>query len=248
MDALITVGTAIQRTTEAIRLGALVGAAGHRITTTVLAVERGAARLDLHPVAAARLAVPVDDHHLVVAVPGQVPEASARHPHAHHLAVAHVQVEEALARHPREHHLVVALARVAEVLAHHRREHRLVEDHPLHQVAASAPQGPGVPAPSDRAHRQVALAQHVLRLAEAHRALEAHAPVVEASSVVEVVAPAQVAEASSVVEAVRAPAAEVSSVAVVADAGPADLVASEVAEDDRFGLCNRRRLGFNHAA
>ena len=242
MDALITVGTAIQRTTEAIRLGALVGAAGHRITTTALAVERGAARLDPHLVAAARLAVPVDDHHLVVAVPGQVAAALAHHPrvrllvveaHGHPVAVL-VQPDPVLAVVPREHPVAAALAH-PEL------------DGPAHLVLA---------------HHQVALAQRVHHLAAVHRALEApvravaslvaeaavHAPVVEASLVAEVVAPAPVAEDSSVVEAVRAPAAEVSSVAVVADAGPADLVASEAAEDDRFGLCNRRRLGFNHAA
>jgi hypothetical protein len=37
-------------------------------------------------------------------------------------------------------------------------------------------------------------------------------------------------------------------VAVAADAAPVDSVALEAADDDRFGLCNRRRLGFDDAA
>ena len=205
MDALITVGTAIQRTTEAIRLGALVGAAGHRITTTALAVVPEAAHLDQHPVAVAPSAVP-----------------RAGHP------------------------LVAVAAPAVAALAHHPREHRLVEDHPLHQVAASAPQGPGVPAPSDRAHRQVALAQRVLRLEEAHRVLEALAQVEAASSVGEAAVPAPVVVAS--LEAATVPAEAASLVAVAADAAPVDLVALEAADDDRFGLCNRRRLGFDDAA
>lgn len=224
MDALITAGTAIQRTTEAIQLGVSVGAAGHRITTIVLAVEPGAALLDQHLVAGARSAVP-----------------RVGHP----LAAAAAQVVEASAHHPRAHRLVEAHERVVEVLARHRREHRLVEDHPLHQVAASVPQEQGVPVPSDQAHRQVALAQHVLRLAEAHRALEALAQVVAASLVGEAAVPARVVVAS--LEAATVPAEVASLVAVAADA-PVDSVALEVADDDRFGLCNRRRLGFDHAA
>lgn len=244
MDALITAGTAIQRITEAIRSGVSVGVAGHRITTTALAVEPGAARLVRHPVAVAHSAVPRAGHPLAGAAPAVA--ASAHHPHAHHLVVAHVQVVEASAHHPRAHHLVVARAQVVEVLARHRREHRLVEDHPLHQVAASVPQGAGVPVPSDQAHRQVALAQHVLRLAEAHRALEAHAQVEAVSSEEEAAVPARVVVAS--LEVATVPAEAASLVAVAADVAPVDLVALEAADDDRFGLCNRRRLGFDHAA
>lgn len=245
MDALITAGTAIQRTTEVIQSGVSVGVAGHRITTTVLAVELEAARLDQHPVAVAPSAVPRAGHPLAAA-PAPAVAASAHHPREHRLVEAHAQVVEASAHHPRAHHLVEARERVEEVLARHLREHRLVEDHPLHQVAASVPQGPGVPVPSDQAHRQVALAQHVLRLAEAHRALEAHAQVAAASSVGEAAVPAPVVVAS--LEVATVPAEAASLVAVAADAAPVDLVALEAADDDRFGLCNRRRLGFDHAA
>ena len=245
MDALITAGTATQRTTEATRSGVSVGAAGHRITTTVLAVEPEAAHLDQHPVAVAPSAVPRAGHPLVAAAAPAV-AALAHHPREHRLVEAHERVVEALAPHPREHRLVEARERVVEVLARHRREHRLVEDHPLHQVAASAPQGPGVPAPSDQAHRQVALAQHVLRLAEAHRALEAHAQVVAASLVGEAAVPARVVVAS--LEVATVPAEAASLVVVAADAAPVDSVALEAADDDRFALCNRRRLGFDHAA
>lgn len=242
MDALITAGTAIQRTTEAIQSGVSVGAAGHRTTTTALAVEPEAALLDQHPVAVAPSAVPRVGHPLAAAH-AQVVEALAHHPREHRLVEAHAQVVEASAHHPRAHRLVEAHERVVEVLARHRREHRLVEDHPLHQVAASVLQEQGVPVPSDQAHRLVALAQHVLRLAEAHRALEALAQVVAASSVGEVAVPARVVVAS--LEAATVPAEVASLVAEAADAAP---VALEAADDDRFGLCNRRRLGFDHAA
>lgn len=246
MDARITVGTAIQRTTEAIQSGVSVGVAGHRITTTVLAVELGAAPLDQHPVAVAPSAVPQAGHPLAAAGV-QAVAALVHQQHGHHLVVeVPVRVAEVSA-HPRlVRHLVEAPVHPGGVLAHHRREHRLVEDHPLHQVAALAPQGRGVPGHSDQAHQQVALVQHVPRLAEAHRALGAHAQVVVASSVGVAAVPAPVVVASLEVVTVLAEAASL--VAVAADAARVDLVALEAADDDRFGLCNRRRLGFDHAA
>jgi len=239
---LTTVGTAIQRITEAIQSGVSVGAAGHRITTTVLAVELEAARLVRHPVAVAPSAVPRGGRRLAAAAPAV--EALAHHPHAHHLAVAHVQVEEALARHPREHHLVVALAQVAEVLAHHRREHHLVEDHPLLQAAASVHHGLVAPARLDRAHRQVALGPPVHLLEAAHQVSEVvHVPVVVDFSEAVAVVAARPEVGSS--EAALVPVEEASLVVVAVDVAPVGLVALEVAVDDRFSLCYGWRLGFN---
>jgi len=87
----------------------------------------------------------------------------------------------------------------------------------------------------DRAHHPVALALHVHHLAEAQPAQEAaRALAVEASSAGGVAVRAQVVAASLVV--------------VAADAVPVDLVALEAAGDDRFSLCNGRRLGFHDAA
>lgn len=240
MDVRITVGTAIQRTTEAIQSGVSGGAAGHRITTTALAAEQVAAHLAQHPVAVAPSAVPRGGRPLAVAAAPAV-AALAHQPHAHLLVVeVPERVAEVSVRHPRVHRLVVAHAQVVEALAHHRREHRLVEDQPLHQVAASVHHGPGVPAPSDRAHRPAALVQHVLRLEEALAQVEGGSSE-EAAAV-----PALVVAAS--LEAAPVPAEEASLVGGAAAVAPVGLVALEVAVDDRFSLCNRRRLGFDHAA
>jgi len=249
----ITAGTAILRITGAIQLGASVGAAGHRITTTPLAAVRVAARLDLHPVAVARLEALVVDHRLAVEVHGHLVVALA-----HHLPVLHLAVEvpghpeAALDRHrPHGRRLVAeAPAHPVEALARHRpRVHRLVAAPQARQREADLAH-PELAAPVrlDRAHHPVALALHVHHLAEVHRAQEARAQVVEASSVVEAAARAQVAAVFSVEEAVRAQVVAASLVVVAADAVPVDLVALEAAGDDRFSLCNGRRLGFHDAA
>jgi len=94
----------------------------------------------------------------------------------------------------------------------------------------------------DRVHHPVALAQHEHPLAEAHRVPEAHAQVAVVSSVGEAAAHVRVVAS---LEVVRAPAEAASSVVVAADAALVDL---EAADDDRFSLCNRWRLGFHHAA
>jgi len=226
----ITAGTAILRITGAIQLGASVGAAGHRITTTPLAAVRVAARLDLHPVAVARLEALVDDHRLAVEVHGHLVVALA-----HHLPVLHLAVE--VPGHPEA------------ALVHRQRVRRLVAG-PLarQREAGSAHPERAAQARLDRVHHLVDLALRVHHLAEVHRAQEARAQVVEASSVVEAAARAQVAAVFSVEEAVRAQVVAASLVVVAADAVPVDLVALEAAGDDRFSLCNGRRLGFHDAA
>jgi len=218
VDVRITAGTATQPTTEVTQSGASVGTVGHRITTTPSAAAREAARSDLHPVAVDRL---------VVQALGHPVEALVLHrPRARHLvAEAPGHPVEALARHrPRAHHLVVAL---------------LVRQ----QAVGLAHPEQAAPVRLDRVHHPVALAQHEHPLAEAHRAQEAHAQVAVVSSVGEAAVPARVVVAS--LEVVRAPAAAASSVVVAADAALVDL---EAADDDRFSLCNRWRLGFHHAA
>ena len=233
MGAHITAGTAILRTTEATQSGASVGVAGHRITTTPSAAAREAARLDLHPVAVARLEALREDHQLVVAH-GHLVAALADHPHGHRLAAeAPGHPVAALADQPHGRRLVAEAPgqAVAALVGHHPHEHHSVVAPLARQPAvALAHPEPAAPARLDRVHHPVALAQPVLRLAEAHRAQEAHA---------------QVAVASSVVEVVRAPAEAVSLAVVAAAVAPVDL---EAADDDRFSFCNRRRLGFYHAA
>ena len=238
MDAHITAGTAILRTTEATQSGASVGAAGHRITTTPSAAVRVAARSDLHPVAAARL---------VVEAPGHPVAALADHPHGHRLAAeAPGHPVAALVDQPHARRLV-AEARgqaVAALVGHHPHEHHLVVAPLARQPAvALAHPEPAAPARLDRLHHPVALAQPALRLAEAHRAPEAaHAQVAVVSSVGEAAARVRVV-ASLVV--VLAPAEAVSLAVVAAAVAPVDL---EAADDDRFSFCNRWRLGFDHAA
>ena len=237
MDAHITAGTAILRTTEATQSGASVGAAGHRITTTLSAAAREAARLDLHPVAVARL---------VVEAPGHPVAALADHPHGHRLAAeapGHPVV--ALVDQPHGRRLVAEAPgqAVAALVGHHPHEHHSVVAPLARQPAvALAHPEPAAPARLDRLHHPVALAQPALRLAEAHRAQEAHAQAAVASSVGEAAARVRVVAS---LEVVRAP-AEAASLAVVAAAvAPVDL---EAADDDRFSFCNRWRLGFDHAA
>lgn len=222
MDALITAGTAIQPTIEAIQSDVLDGAAGHRTTTTALAVEPVAALLEQHPVAV---------------VPSEVLRGG------HPLAAAAAQGAVVSAHPLRVHHSVVVHVHLAEALAHHPRGRRLAVAHP--QAVALAHRGAAEPDHLARVLRQADLAQPELRLVEEHRALEAPGQAA-ASSVGEAAAPARVAVVSLV--AAHAPAEVASLVAVVVDAGLVDLVALEAADDDRFGLCNRRRLGFDHAA
>ena len=238
MDAHITAGTAILRTTEATQSGASVGVAGHRITTTPSAAAREAARSDRHPVAAARL---------VVEAPGHPVAALADHPHGHRLAAeAPGHPVAALADQPHALRLVVEAPgqAVAALVGHHPHEHHSVVAPLARQPAvALAHPEPAAPARLDRLHHPVALAQPALRLAEAHRAPEAaHAQVAVVSSVGEAAARVRVVAS---LEVVRAP-AEAASLAVVAAAvAPVDL---EAADDDRFSFCNRWRLGFDHAA
>ena len=238
MDAHITAGTAILRTTEATQSGASVGAAGHRTTTTPSAAAREAARSDLHPVAAARL---------VVEAPGHPVAALADHPHGHRLAAeAPGHPVAALADQPHARRLVAEAPgqAVAALVGHHPHEHHSVVAPLARQpaVALVHPE-PAAPARLDRLHHPVALAQPALRLAEAHRAPEAaHAQVAVASSVVEAAARVRVVAS---LEVVRAPAEAVSLAVVAAAVAPVDL---EAADDDRFSFCNRWRLGFDHAA
>ena len=238
MAGRITAGTAILRITGAIQLGASVGAAGHRITTTPSAAAREAARLDLHPVAVARL---------VVVAPGHPAAALADHPHGHRLAAeAPAHPVAALADQPHGRRLVAEAPgqAVAALVGHHPHEHHSVVAQQERQPAvALAHPEPAAPARLDRLHHPVALAQPALRLAEAHRAPEAaHAQAAVASSVGEAAARVRVVAS---LEVVRAP-AEAASLAVVAAAvAPVDL---EAADDDRFSFCNRWRLGFDHAA
>ena len=245
MDALITAGTAIQRTTEVIQSGVSVGAAGHRITTTPSAAVRVAARSDLHPVAAARLEALREDHQLVVA-PGHPVAALADHPHGHRLVVvAPAHPVAALADQPHARRLV-AEARgqaVAALVGHHPHEHHSVVAPLARQPAvALAHPEPAAPARLDRVHHPVALAQPALRLAEAHRAPEAHAQAAVVSSVGEAAARVRVVAS---LEVAPAPVEAVSLAVVAAAAAPVDL---EAADDDRFSFCNRWRLGFDHAA
>ena len=238
MDAHITAGTAILRTTEATQSGASVGAAGHRITTTLSAAAREAARSDLHPVAVA---------HLVVVAPGHPVAALADHPHGHRLAAeAPGHPVAALADQPHGRRLVVEAHGqvVAALVGHHPHEHHSVVAPLARQPAvALAHPEPAAPARLDRLHHPVALAQPALRLAEAHRAPEAaHAQAAVVSSVGEVAAHVRVVAS---LEAVRAPAEAVSLAVVAAAVAPVDL---EAADDDRFSFCNRWRLGFDHAA
>ena len=222
-----------------------VGVAGHRITTTALAAAREAARLDLHPVAVARLEALREDHQLVVAH-GHLVAALADHPPGHRLAAeapGHPVV--ALVDQPHGRRLA-AEARgqaVAALVGHHPHEHHSVVAPLARQPAvALAHPEPAAPARLDRLHHPVALAQPALRLAEAHRAQEAHAQVAVVSSVGEVAARVRVVAS---LEVVRAPAEAVSLAVVAAAVAPVDL---EAADDDRFSFCNRRRLGFDHAA
>lgn len=240
-------GTAILRTTEATQSGVSVGAAGHRITTTPSAAAREAARSDLHPVAVARLEALQVGHRLVVEAPGHPAAALADHPHGHRLvAEAPAHPVAALADQPHGRRLVVEAPgqAVAALVGHHPHEHHSVVAPLARQLAvALAHPEPAAPARLDRVHHPVALAQPVLRLAEAHRAPEAaHAQAAVASLVGEAAAHVRVVAS---LEAVRAP-AEAASLAVVAAA--AARVDLEAADDDRFSFCNRWRLGFDHAA
>ena len=246
MDVRITAGTATQPTTEVTQSGASVGAAGHRITTTPLAAAREAARSDLHPVAVDRLEALVAGHRLVVEALGHLVAALAHRPHAHHLVEELGHPEGALVLHrPRARHLAEAPGHPVEALARHRpRAHHLVVALLARQQAVGlAHPEQAAPVRLDRVHHPVALAQHEHPLAEAHRAQEAHAQVAVVSSVGEAAAHVRVVVAS--LEVVRAPAAAASLVVVAADAALVDL---EAADDDRFSLCNRWRLGFHHAA
>ena len=238
MDAHITAGTAILRTTEATQSGASVGAAGHRITTTPSAAAREAARSDLHPVAAARL---------VVEAPGHPVAALADHPHGHRLAAeAPAHPVAALADQPHGRRLVAEAPgqAVAALVGHHPHEHHSVVAQQERQPAvALAHPEPAAPARLDRLHHPVALAQPALRLAEAHRAPEAaHAQAAVASSVGEAAARVRVVAS---LEAARAPAEGASLAVGAAAVAPVDL---EAVDDDRFSFCNRWRLGFDHAA
>ena len=237
MDVRITAGTATQPTTEVTQSGALVGTVGHRITTTPSAAALEAARSGLHPVAGDRL---------VVQALGHLVAALAHRPHAHHLVEELGHPVEALVLHrPRARHLAVeAPGHPVEALARHRpRAHHLVVALLVRQQAVGlAHPEQAAPVRLDRVHHPVALAQHEPPLAEAHRAQEAHAQVAVVSSVGEAAAHVRVVAS---LEVVRAPAEAASSVVVAADAALVDL---EAADDDRFSLCNRWRLGFHHAA
>ena len=237
MDVRITAGTATQPTTEVTQSGASVGTVGHRITTTPLAAAREAARSDLHPVAVDRL---------VVEALGHLVAALAHRPHAHHLVEELGHPAGALVLHrPRARHLAEAPGHPVEALARHRpRAHHLVVALLARQQAVGlAHPEQAAQVRLDRVHHPVALAQHEPPLAEAHRVPEAHAQVAVVSSVGEAAAHVRVVVTS--LEVVRAPAEAASSVVVAADAALVDL---EAADDDRFSLCNRWRLGFHHAA
>ena len=230
-------GTATLRTTVATQSGVSVGVAGHRITTTPSAAVRVAAHLDQHPVAAARLAAEA---------PGHPVAALADHPHGHRLAAeAPGHPVAALADQPHGRRLVAEAPgqAVAALVGHHPHEHHSVVA-PLARQQAVALAHPELAAPArlDRLHHPVALAQPALRLAEAHRAQEAHAQAAVASSVGEAAARVRVVAS---LEVVRAPAEAVSLAVVAAAVAPVDL---EAADDDRFSICNRWRLGFDHAA
>lgn len=246
MDAHITAGTATLRTTVATQLGASVGVAGHRITTTPSAAGRAAARSGRHPVAVALLEALREGHQLVVAH-GRPVAALADHPPGHRLEVeAPAHPVAALADQPHGRRLV-AEARghpVAALVGHHPHEHHLVVAPLARQPAvALAHPEPAALARLDRVHHPVALAQPALRLAEVHRVPEAaHAQAAVASLVGEAAARVRVVASS---EVVRAPAEAASLAVVAAAAAQVDL---EAADDDRFSFCNRWRLGFDHAA
>ena len=231
MDGHITAGIAILRTTGAIQLGASVGAAGQRITTTPLAAVREAAHSDPHPVAADRLEALREDHQLVVA-PGHPVAALDRHrPHGRRLveeAPGHPVV--ALAHHPRAHHLVAEVPGHPEaaLVRHRPREHHSVAAQQERQrVVGSAHPEPAAPARLDRVHHPVALDLRVHHLAVAQPAQEvAHAQAAVASSVGEAAARVRVVAS---LEVVRAPAEAVSLVVAAADAAQ---VALEAAGDD----------------
>ena len=246
MAGHITAGTAILRITGAIQLGASVGAAGHRITTTLLAAVREAAHSDPHPVAAARLEVALAGLRLVVEAAGHL---VVHHPPGHRLAAeAPAHPEAALVHRPHGRLLVAeAPGHPVVALADHPHEHHLVVAPQARQrEAGSAHPELAAPARLDRVHHPVALDLRVHHLAVAPPAQEAaHAQAAVASSVGEAAAHVRVAVVSSAEEAVRAPAVAVSLVVAAADAAQ---VALEAAGDDRFSLCNGRRLGFHHAA
>lgn len=237
------VGIVIRRITGTIPSAGLAGVIDHRLTTTVLVEEREAVHLVHRPATEVRLEVREVAHPLGAGVPAVA--ALVHQQLGHHLVVEVPARVAEVSVHPRlGRRLVEAPVHPGGVLAPHQSGHRLVEDHPLHQVVASVPQGQGVPVPSGQAHRQVALAQHVLRLAEAHRVLEALAQVEVASLAVVAAVAARVVGSS---EAVRAPVEEASSVVEAVGDVPVDLAALEVEDDDRFGLCDWWRLGFDHA-
>jgi hypothetical protein len=201
-----------------------------------LAAAREAARSDLHPEAVDRLVVEALGHQVA---------ALAHRPHAHHLVEELGHPEGALVLHrPRARHLAEAPGHPVEALARHRpRAHHLVVALLVRQQAVGlAHPEQAAQVRLDRVHHPVALAQHEPPLAEAHRAQEVHAQVAVVSSVGEAAAHVRVVAS---LEVVRAPAEAASSVVVAADAALVDL---EAADDDRFSLCNRWRLGFHHAA
>ena len=168
-----------------------------------------------------------------------------------------VRAVAALVHRRRGRRLEAVLGHLAGALAprHHPHVHPLAVEHP--QEVASEQRGLGDQVPLVPAHHPVALAQPVHHLveeaavrvrAEAASSVEgAAAPVqaAEASLAVVAVARAQVVGASS--EAVHGRAVVGSLVGEAADVVLVDLVGLEAVEDDRIGLCNRRRLGFNHA-
>lgn len=237
MDVRITAGTAIQPTTEVTQSGASVGTVGHRITITPSAAVREAAHSDLHPVAGDRL---------VVQALGHLVAALTHRPHAHHLVEELGHPVEALVRHrPHARHLVVEAPGhpVGALVLHRPRAHHLVEAQRVrHPEVDSVHREQAAPVRLDPVHHPVALAQHEHPLAEAHRVPEVHAQVAVVSSVGEAAAHVRVVAS---LEVVRALAEAASLVVVAADAALVDL---EAADDDRFSLCNRWRLGFHHAA
>ena len=227
-------------------MGASVGVAGQRITTTPLAAARAAAHSDPHPVAVAPLAALQVGHRLVVEAAGHL---VVHHPRGHRLAVeapGHPVV--ALVHRPHGRRVVAeAPGHPVVALAHHPHEHRLVvAPQARQQVAGLAHPEPVVQARLDRVHHLAALALRVHHLAVAQPAQAAvRAPAAVASSVAEAAVPVRVVAVSSVEEAAHV--RVVADSLVVAAAGAAQ-VALEAAGDDRFSLCNGRRLGFHHAA
>lgn len=237
------VGIVIRRITGTIPSAGLAGVIDHRLTTTALVEEREAAPLVHRPATEVRLEVREVAHPLGAGVPAVA--ALVHQQHGHHLVVEVPARVAEVSAHPRlGRRLVEAPVHPGGVLAPHQPGRRLVEAHPLHQAAASEHQGPGDPALSVRLRHPAALAQPVPHLVVAHQALEvAHAPAAVASLVVEAAVAAPVVGSS---EAVRAPVEEASSVVEAAGDVPVDLAALEVEDDDRFGLCDWWRLGFDH--